>query len=168
MTRKKSNRVIKFNYLLALPLLLISATILFFNFQLNGQIDSAPDVLPVYKNGNPELYKTVGEKIKYPLEARRNSVQGTLYVSFTVDEQGKIKQVKAETKMYNLLEEIVVVGYNKNAPNNKDSSEISDDLTELEKEAERVIGLLGDFTPGKKNGKAVSVRLTLPITFKLE
>lgn len=167
MTSKKSNRAIKFNYVLALPLLLLSAAILFFNFQMNGQVSMKPNVLPVYKTGNSEMYKTIGAKIKYPKEARVNNAQGLVYVSFTVTKTGEITKVKAEKNKYNLLEEIVVVAYSVKSSDKKDMGEKSIDLSALEKEAERAIGLLGDFTPGEKKGKPASVRLTLPITFKL-
>lgn len=36
----------------------------------------------------------------------------------------------------------------------------------LEKEAERIIGLLPKMTPGKQRGKAVKVPYSVPIVFK--
>jgi protein TonB len=164
MTSKKSNRVIKFNYLLAPVILIVSACILFFNFQINGPISSSPEVMPVYKNGNSSLYRTVGDQIKYPLEARKKNVQGTVYVSFNVNKKGEITEIKSEQNKYNLLEEVVVVGY----ADAGSSQTVNTDLSVIESEAERVIKLLGDFTPGEKDGKPVSVRLTLPITFKID
>lgn len=164
ITSKKSNRKIKFNYVMAPVLLVISATVLFFNFQLNRPESSSLEELPVYVEGNSAMYNTVGSKIKYPLEARKNNIQGTVYVSFTVSKKGKIKEIKSESTKYNLLEEIVVVGYTDNA----NSQAAGKDLSVLETETERIIALLGDFTPGKKDGKAVSVRMTLPVTFKID
>jgi hypothetical protein len=37
----------------------------------------------------------------------------------------------------------------------------------LEIEVERVVRKLGLFTPGTKNGKPVDVRMTLPVSFKI-
>ncbi len=163
MKKQKSNHLLKMNYVFALPVLLAVAMILFFNFQSAEQLYSVPDVLPEYKNGNSAFYKALQKSIKYPKEGRKNNVQGTVYISFTVNKNGTIEDIKAEDVKYNLFKEIVVIGYTHEYAPDK----ISNELSILQREGERVITLLGEFNPGLKNDKPVNTRMTLPITFKL-
>ncbi|MCG8310828.1 MAG: M56 family metallopeptidase [Cytophagales bacterium] len=161
MTKQKS-KGIKLNYILAMPILLFTTMILFLNFQQTGQF-TTPDVLPEYKAGNDAMYKTIQKVLKYPVEARKANAQGTVYISFTVDENGKLEDVKAEHRKYNLFSEVVVVGYTQPYRSDK----ISTDLRALKAEGERVVALLDQFKPGLKDSESVSARMTLPITFKL-
>ena len=62
-----------------------------------------------------------------------------VFVLFKIDEKGTISEVKARAER-----------------------------PELEDEAKRVIRLLPQFTPGKHNGKAVTVPFTLPIVFQIQ
>jgi len=163
MKKQKSNRL-NFNYILAVPALLLVTSILFVNFKLNEQSYAVPDVMPSYKAGEKALYGTFQKAIKYPLEARAKNEQGTVFVSFTVTKDGKVKNIKAEDKKYNMLQEVFVVGY---AADNA-TEEISGNLDILKKESERVAALLGEFKPGTKNDKAVDTRMTLPITFNIQ
>jgi hypothetical protein len=164
MKKQKSTRRIQMNYALAMPALLLTTMILFFNFQLNGQITASPDVLPSYLEGEEVFYKTIQKSIKYPLEARKNNVQGTVLVSFTITSEGKVEDIKASTEKFNLMSEIVVVGYMGSDAKNP----VSNDLSALNNEAEQIMKLIGDFNPGEKDGKAINTRMTLPITFKLQ
>jgi hypothetical protein len=164
MKKQKSTRQIPMNYALALSALLLTSMILFFNFQVNGQITTSPDVLPSYLEGEEVFYKTIQKSIKYPLEARNNNMQGTVLVSFTITSEGKVEDIKASTEKFNLMSEIVVVGYMGSDAKNP----VSNDLSLLNNEAEQIMKLIGDFNPGEKDGKAINTRMTLPITFKLQ
>jgi hypothetical protein len=161
MTKQKSNRK-SMNYLTVFPVMLLTASILFFNFQINGQNTTIPDVFPEYKTGNKDMYVLFQKNIKYPIEARKSHTEGTVYVSFTVSDEGTIQEISASKAKYNLMEEIVVVAY-------KDGKDKvgEQDLSILEEECERLAKLLGDFNPGTKDGKAISTKLTIPVTFKL-
>lgn len=162
MTKQKSNRK-SMNYITVFPVMLLSATILFFNFQINGQNAAIPDVLPEYKTGNKDMYVIFQKNIKYPIEARKSDTEGTIYISFTVSDKGTVQDISASKEKYNLLEEIVVVAY-------KDGMDKvgEQDFSILEEECERVAELLGDFNPGTKDGKVISTKLTIPVTFKLD
>lgn len=164
MTKQNSNHLLRINYVLALPVFLATTMILFFNFQLEGQISATPDVMPEYKSGNAAFHFAIQKEIRYPLEARENNIQGTVYISFTVNKNGAIEDIKAEDEKYHLLSEIVVVGYaNQGTPD-----KVSNELSILEKEGERVIALLEEFKPGQKDSKPINTRVTLPITFKID
>jgi TonB family protein len=121
--------------------------------------------LPVYHEGDDAFYQFIQRKIKYPKEARRSNIQGKVFVAFTVTKVGEIQQIEAGDSTHTMMKEIVVVGY-ANASNGQVDN--VKDLSSLEKEVERVGKQLGQFTPGTKNGKPVDVRMTLPVTFKID
>jgi len=161
MTMEKSKISAKIKYAIALPTMILCLAFLLFSFQSNSSV--VPDELPEYVQGEEAFYQLLQKNIKYPIEARKANVQGTVYVSFTIDVKGNVKNVRAEDNHYNLLKEIVVVGYSTiNTP-----KKINKNISALENEAERVIGLLGKFKAAEKEGRKVETRMTQPITFKL-
>ena len=81
----------------------------------------------------------IDDNLKYPVEAAMDGIEGRVIVQFIVRPTGKV--VDAE----------VVRGI---APS-------------LDKEALRLINIMPNWIPGRQKGKAVNVRYTLPITFKL-
>ena len=90
----------------------------------------------------PELIggqAAIANETKYPEIARKAGVEGRVFLQFTVNEQGNVQDV------------VVTRGIGAGC----------------DEEAERVVNLM-KFTPGKQRGKAVKVRMSLPITFKLK
>lgn len=94
---------------------------------------------PEPKGGVKAFYKYVADNINYPSLARQNHVEGRVYVQFVVNSEGKISDVITMKGIGNGCDE----------------------------EAMRIIRLAPDWEPGKQRGKPVSVRMVLPITFKL-
>ncbi len=99
------------------------------------------DVNPSFPGGEAKMYEFISQKTKYPSQEKENGISGTVYVSFTVDKAGKIKDV--------VIERGVTHGPN------------------LAKEAQRVIGLMPEWKPGIYKGQTVSVRYRMPINFVL-
>ena len=95
--------------------------------------------MPQFPGGEAALMKYIESHIQYPAEALKNRIKGHVVVQFVVDKKGKIGEVKVLRSV------------------DKD----------LDKEAIRVVKSLPKFTPGRQNGKAVSVWYTLPVTFTL-
>ncbi|MYE03956.1 MAG: TonB family protein [Bacteroidetes bacterium SB0662_bin_6] len=92
----------------------------------------------------PELiggYASIVSEVKYPEIARRAGVEGRVTVQFVVNEQGNVQDV------------VVKPGYGIGAG--------------CDEEAIRVVSQ-AKFTPGKQRGRAVPVRMSLPINFKLQ
>ncbi|WP_252737122.1 energy transducer TonB [Reichenbachiella agariperforans] len=89
--------------------------------------------------GMAAFYQYVGDNVKYPRTASLNNVQGRVFVQFVVNSTGQISDVK------------VVKGIGGGC----------------DEEAARIVQEAPDWNPGKQRGKAVSVRMVLPITFKL-
>lgn len=94
---------------------------------------------PEYKGGLAAMQKVVVKNTKYPTNARRLGIQGTVYIGFIVDEHGKC------------INPTVLKG-------------ISEDC---DKESLRVIALLNNWNPAMHHGKPVKVKFVYPIKFKL-
>ncbi len=91
------------------------------------------------KGGMPAFYKYVGEKIKYPAQARRMGVEGRVFVQFVVNRDGSIVDVTA----------IKGIGAG------------------CDEEAVRIVQSAPPWKPGKQRGKPVRQKMVIPIIFKL-
>jgi protein TonB len=92
-----------------------------------------------YSGGYEAMAKFIGKNLKYPAQARRMGVEGSVFVSFVIDKEGKISDVQ------------IVKGI----------------AADCDKEAARVVSLMPPWKPGKQNGRPVKSRFVLPIKFKL-
>ena len=95
--------------------------------------------MPQFEGGLAEMYRFIQRKMKYPAVPRRMEIEGTVFVSFVIDAQGNVSDVK------------VIKGAH----------------ADLDKEAARVIALLPAWKPGKQHNRNVAVRMSLPIKFTL-
>lgn len=89
--------------------------------------------------GMTAFYKYVGDKIKYPPQARRMGVEGRVFVEFVIDKDGSITEVRA----------VKGIGAG------------------CDEEAVRILQGAPKWKAGKQRGKPVKQRMVLPITFKL-
>ncbi len=96
--------------------------------------------MPQFPGGDAELFKFLSENIKYPTIAEENGVQGRVIVTFVVETDGSITDVKVVRSV--------------------DPS--------LDREASRVVKAMPNWIPGKQNGQAVRVKYTVPVTFRLQ
>jgi TonB family protein len=94
---------------------------------------------PEYPGGIAALYEYLGKNTRYPAIDRENKIQGKVYVSFVVERDGSITDVKA----------------------------IHGPSETLNKEAARVVAAMSKWNPGYQNGKPVRVSFTMPISFTL-
>ena len=99
------------------------------------------NVSPAYPGGDRSLTTFFQNNIEYPQEAADNGVEGTVNISFLVDETGKISSPMTNSPR---------LGYG------------------LEEEALRVFNKMPKWTPGSLKGKNVKTRFTLPVTFQLQ
>lgn len=96
--------------------------------------------MPAFPGGNTELMKYIGEHLKYPAIAQENGTQGRVICQFVVGRDGQVRDVSVARSLDPYCD----------------------------KEAIRVIKSMPRWIPGKQNGKAVSVKYTVPIVFKLQ
>lgn len=87
-----------------------------------------------------EMMKYLARTTIYPEEAAKKGIQGTVYVSFIVNKDGKITNIKTIRSANPILEA----------------------------EAIRLAKSMPDWTPGKQNGHLVKVVFTMPVKFVLQ
>lgn len=96
--------------------------------------------MPSFPGGPAALMEWLSNNVKYPVVAQENGVQGRVVVSFVVERDGSITDVK------------VVRGVDPS----------------LDKEASRVVKAMPRWIPGKQNGSAVRVKYNVPVAFRLQ
>jgi TonB family protein len=94
---------------------------------------------PNFPGGQAALMKFLQENLTYPTKARTDSIQGTVFVSFVVEKDGKLSNTK------------ILRGVS----------------PELDEETIRVVKAMPAWNPGYHRGKAVRVQFYLPIRFVL-
>ena len=104
------------------------------------QIFQVVEEMPEFPGGMSECMKFLGKNIKYPTISQENGVQGRVIVQFVVNQDGSI------------VDAVVARGVD----------------PYLDKEALRVVGMMPKWKPGKQRGKAVRVKYTLPVMFRLQ
>ena len=104
------------------------------------QIFQVVEEMPEFPGGMGECMKWLSKNMKYPTISQENGVQGRVIVQFVVNRDGSI------------VDATVARGVD----------------PYLDKEALRVVGLMPKWKPGKQRGKAVSVKYTLPVMFRLQ
>ena len=105
----------------------------------NDMVFDVVEVMPQFPGGQIAMLKYIMENIKYPKQIMEEGIQGRVTVSFIVEKDGRVSNVR-------LLRSV---------------------QSALDKEAIRVVKSMPKWTPGKQNGKPVRVRFNLPVMFKL-
>ena len=106
---------------------------------VEGEVFQVCEEMPEFPGGMAECMKFLGKNIKYPTQAMEKGIQGRVIVQMVVTKEGDITEAK------------VVRGV--------------DPL--LDAEALRVINSMPKWKPGRQEGKAVNVKYTIPVMFKL-
>jgi protein TonB len=96
--------------------------------------------MPSFPGGQGALLEYLASHVKYPVVAQENGVQGRVVVSFVVERDGSITDVRVVRSV--------------------DPS--------LDREAQRVVSSMPRWTPGKQNGSAVRVKYNVPVSFRLQ
>ncbi len=104
------------------------------------QIFTIVEEMPAFPGGEAALMKFLGNNIKYPAIAKDAGIQGTVFVTFVVDEGGNVKDVRVLRSIGGGCDE----------------------------EAIRVVQSMPKWAPGKQRGKPVKVQYNLPIRFTLK
>ena len=98
------------------------------------------EVMPEFPGGQGALLQFLAKSIKYPVIAQQNGIQGRVTCSFVVGKDGVIRNIE------------VIRGVDPS----------------LDLEATRVISMMPKWKPGMQKGKEVSVKYTVPVTFRLQ
>ena len=96
--------------------------------------------MPEYPGGMQELFGYLAKNIHYPKDAEDQQIQGRVIATFVVMKDGSISNAKVVKSVSPSLDE----------------------------EALRCINGMPNWIPGKQGGKAVNVKYTIPISFRLD
>ena len=94
---------------------------------------------PSFKGGNEALSEFMSTNLEYPELAKRQGVEGTVILAYTITKKGEIKDVK------------IAQSVNK----------------ELDNEALRLARKMPKWTPAIQDGKARDIKYQLPVKFEL-
>ena len=102
-------------------------------------IYSEAEKLPSFEGGMTSLHSYFQSNLRYPTEAKKQKIEGKVFVEFIVSKNGKINSSKV----------LRGIGHG------------------CDKAALELINNMPNWLPGELQGKAVNVRMVLPISFKL-
>ncbi len=108
----------------------------------NAEQDTVPlkfEVLPQFPGGDLALRKYISKSVKYPSIAQENGIEGKVFVTFIIDETGKV----VEPHISKGVDPV------------------------LDKEALRVVNTLPDWKPAKQRGKNIAAPYTVQVSFSL-
>jgi periplasmic protein TonB len=98
------------------------------------------EIRPEFPGGERALMQYLADNIKYPSMARESGLDGKIYLTFVVEKDGSITDIKVRRG----------IGMG------------------CDDEAKRVVAEMPRWSPGKQKGNPVRVQFTLPVHFKLE
>lgn len=136
-------------------------------FNKNDSIYNVSAVSAQFPGGQMECSKWLMEHLRYPELCQELGVQGRVIVSFVVEKDGSISNVK-NIRSYGMeLSEATVTAYKKEHPDSKPvNAKVVEEL--FWGEAQRVMKLMPKWEPAKdKDGNVVRCRFTFPIVFRL-
>jgi TonB family protein len=97
------------------------------------------ETMPFYRGGDEARLRFLAEHLRYPQSAVESRIQGTVYISFVVECDGSVGNVKVLRGVGGALDD----------------------------EAIRVVKLMPRWIPGTQNGKQVRVQYNMPLKFTL-
>ena len=128
-------------------LILLAAVALFCGTSAMAQTDEPDDAVfvvveksPEFPGGNDSLYAFIGRNIKYPEMAKKNKIEGRVFVTFVVEKDGQVSSAKI----------------------------LRDIGGGCGEEALRVVNSMPKWKPGTQRGNPVRVQFNLPIMFQLQ
>jgi TonB family protein len=88
--------------------------ILEFWFNENDTIYRVAEFDESLKKNIDKYYKKLSRKLKYPKIARKNEIEGVVYLTFMVNKEGQMKNIKPLTRIGYKLEESAIKALNRN------------------------------------------------------
>lgn len=107
--------------------------------KIEGEIFTVVEDQPQFEGGMPAFSQYVASKLQYPAQATQQGIEGKVYVQFVVEKDGSLSNITTVKGIGGGCDE----------------------------EAVRVLKESPKWKPGLQRGRAVKVRMILPITFKL-
>lgn len=105
--------------------------------QSDDDVYSLVEEAAQFPGGQTEMLKYLQTNLQYPEEAKANDVHGRVIVSFIVEKDGSLSNVKVMKSLGSGCDE----------------------------EAIRLVNSMPKWKPGKNGGKEVRARITIPVSF---
>lgn len=106
-----------------------------------GVVYTIVEQMPEYKDGNDAMHSYIAANLKYPEAALKKGEEGVVYLTFVVEKNGALSNIK------------ILRGVSK----------------ELDEEAIRVVKTMNkDWSPGIQRGEKVRVIYNLPVRFVIK
>jgi TonB family protein len=99
-----------------------------------------PEEMPKFPGGHTKLMEFLSENVRWPKDLEDSCIQGRVVVSFVIERDGSITEVKVSKSVDPLLDA----------------------------EAVRVVKLMPKWMPGKLNGEAKRTKYYIPVNFRLQ
>lgn len=103
------------------------------------EISFTSDVAPQFPGGEKAMMDWFADHINYPEEAKKEKIEGSVYVRFIVEKDGSLTHIKILRSPHDSLSDEVI----------------------------RVVNEMPKWEPGKTDGKIVRVIHSLPVQFTL-
>jgi len=107
--------------------------------QTNEKVYTKVEIMPEFPGGERALRHFVSDSVRYPKEATAKGIQGKVFITYTINKEGKILDAKVVRSVDPFLDA----------------------------EALRMVRSMPNWIPGKQKGEPVSVSFTMPINFVL-
>ena len=108
--------------------------------EIEEEIFTVVETQPQFPGGEDSLYNFIYSNLRYPQVAKDNAIEGRVFLTFVVEKDGSITNVKI----------------------------IRDIGGGCGHEAKRVVEMMPKWIPGKQNGKPVRVQFNMPIKFEVQ
>ena len=105
-----------------------------------GEVVTFVENMPDFPGGEAARQKYLQDNITYPSIARESGIEGTVYVQFIVERNGKITNIQLKHGIGGGCDE----------------------------EALKVVKMMPNWNPGRQNGQTARVQFVLPIKFSLQ
>jgi protein TonB len=110
------------------------------DFEEDDIFSNPSEIKPSFPGGDSALNKFLYSNIDYPIKASENGIQGKVFLTFVIETDGSITDVKTLRGIGGGCDE----------------------------EAIRVVKMMPKWIPAKLRGKVVRVQFNLPVKFKLQ
>lgn len=119
-------------------LVINSDTVINNNANKDETVYEIVDQMPEFPGGIQAALAFLSKNVNYPEELQKTGIQGRIIAQFIVNSSGKASDINIIRSVH----------------------------PDIDKEVIRVLEMMPLWTPGKKDGKAVNVKITIPINFK--
>ena len=110
------------------------------NYEGSICIDTFIGKSPEFPGGTDSLYKFLESNLKYPEDAKKDSIQGRVICRFTIDTDGSITDIRVLRSVH----------------------------PSLDAEAVRVISAMPKWVPAETDGKKTRCKFVFPVVFKMD